>query len=99
MLAEPNYVGTFDSFAERFIISPFGHLITGCPKRPKLFMSPRPSDWKNDKLHIIIGLKNGKKLKVPAWEIIPYRENKKTAFKASDYICHTKLAFVNLLFT
>src|SRR3989304_709163 len=28
LLSDPNYVGTFDAFVERFIISPFGHIIS-----------------------------------------------------------------------
>ena len=36
LLSDPNYVGTFDSFVERFILTPFGHLIVGSAKRPNL---------------------------------------------------------------
>src|SRR3972149_4744588 len=41
LLSDPNYVGTFDAFVERFILTPFGHLIMGTPKRPKLYTAPR----------------------------------------------------------
>ena len=44
LLSDPNYVGTFDAFVERFILTPFGHLIVGLSKRPKLFIAPRPGD-------------------------------------------------------
>jgi superfamily I DNA/RNA helicase len=50
LLSDPNYIGTFDSFVERFIITPFGHLITGTPKRPILHIAPRPGEWANKKL-------------------------------------------------
>ena len=44
LLTDPNYVGTFDSFVERYILVPFAHLLTGADKRPKLFPGPRPGD-------------------------------------------------------
>lgn len=83
LLSDPNYVGTFDSFVERFIITPFGHLTVGLSKRPKLFIAPRPGDWNNKKLMAWTEFKGGRKAPVPAWEIIPYLENGKMAFKAS----------------
>jgi superfamily I DNA/RNA helicase len=83
LLSEPNYVGTFDSFVERFIITPFGHLVANTARRPKLFLSPLPSHWNNKKLQTWIDTKGGRKMPVPAWEIIPYPENGKVAFKAS----------------
>lgn len=83
LLSDPNYVGTFDAFVERFIITPFGHLTTGSSKRPKLFISPRPGDWANKKLQTWIDLKGGRKRPVPAWEIIPFPEDGRVAFKAS----------------
>jgi hypothetical protein len=83
LLSDPNYVGTFDSFVERFILTPFGHLILGLSKRPKLFITPRPGDWKNKKLMTWTVLKGGIKRPLPAWEIIPFPENGKIAFKAS----------------
>lgn len=93
LLSDPNYVGTFDAFVERFILSPFGHLATGAPKRPKLFIAPRPGDWSNKKLVVWAELKGGKKLQVPAWEIIPYPENDKVAFRASVNFGGKKLQF------
>ncbi|MBW2647009.1 MAG: ATP-dependent helicase [Deltaproteobacteria bacterium] len=83
LLSDPNYVGTFDSFVERFIITPFGHLIIGSSKRPKLFIAPRPGDWANTKLQAWSESRGGRKLKVPAWEIIPFPNDGKVAFKAS----------------
>ncbi len=81
LLSDPNYVGTFDSFVERFILTPFGHLIAGSSKRPKLFIAPRPGDRNNKKLMAWTEIK-GRKQPVPAWDIIPYPENGKYAYKA-----------------
>ena len=84
LLSNPNYVGTFDSFVERFVITPFGHLLNGAAKRPKLFIAPRPGDWNNKKLHVWSEVTGGKKRPVPAWEIIPFPNNGKVAFRASS---------------
>ena len=84
LLSNPNYVGTFDSFVERFVITPFGHLLNGSKKRPKLFLAPRPGDWKNKKLQVRTEATDGKKRPVPAWEIIPFPENGMVAFRASS---------------
>ncbi len=83
LLSEPNYVGTFDAFVERFIITPFGHLIAGASKRPKLFVTPRSGNWSNRKFIAWTELKSAGGRPVPAWEIIPFPENGKVAFKAS----------------
>jgi UvrD/REP helicase N-terminal domain/UvrD-like helicase C-terminal domain len=93
LLSDPNYVGTFDAFVERFILAPFGHLIIGSTKRPRLFTAPRPGDWKNEKLLVLTELKNGKKLKVPAWEIIPYPVTGKASFRASSGFGGAKVHF------
>lgn len=84
LLSDPNYVGTFDSFVERFIITPFGHLIPGSTKRPKLFIAPRPGDWGNKKLQAWTEVSGGRKRTIPAWEIIPFPDNEKVAFRASN---------------
>ena len=83
LLSDPNYVGTFDSFVERYILAPFGHLLTGADKRPKLFPGPRPGDWNNTKLKVWRDGKGGRKVPVPAWEVIPYPDGTKLRFKAS----------------
>ena len=83
LLSDPNYVGTFDSFVERYILVPFGHLLTGSDKRPKLFPGPRPGDWSNRQLKAWIDGKGGRRIPVPAWEVIPYPDGKKLRFKAS----------------
>lgn len=83
LLSDPNYVGTFDSFVERYILGPFGHLLTGSKKRPKLFPGPRPGDRKNAKLSVWIDAKGRRKLQIPAWDIVPYFEDTKIRYKTS----------------
>ena len=83
LLSDPNYVGTFDSFVERYILVPFGHRLTGADKRPRLFPGPRPGDWKNRQLQVWRDGKGGRKFPVPAWEVIPYQDGTKLGFKAS----------------
>lgn len=83
LLSDPNYVGTFDSFVERFIITPFGHLLENPNMRPRLFLGPRPGDWKNKKLQGWTKT-NAAKRPVPAWEIIPFPHNGEIAFRASN---------------
>ncbi len=81
LLSEPNYVGTLDSFVERFIITPFGHLTTRCTKRPKLFLAPRPGDRGNKNLQVWHQFDSGLKKPIPAWEIIPQVDGRTTAFR------------------
>ena len=83
LLSDPNYIGTFDSFVERYILAPFGHLLTGADKRPKLFPGPRPGDWNNKQLKVWREAAGGRKIPVPAWEVIPYPDDTKLRFKAS----------------
>ena len=71
LLSDPNYVGTFDAFVERFILTPFGHLIVGASKRPKLFITPRP------------GHRNNEKLK--AWTELERRRKKNTSASMGDH--------------
>ena len=70
LLSDPNYVGTFDAFIERFILTPFGHLLTNTGSRPRLIVAPRPSDRGNQKLKSWIEV-GGKKQPVDAWTIDP----------------------------
>jgi len=83
LLSDPNYVGTFDSFVERYILSPFGHLLSGADKRPRLFPGPRPGDWNNGQLKVWMDGKGGRRIPVPAWEVIPFPDGTKVRFKAS----------------
>jgi DNA helicase II / ATP-dependent DNA helicase PcrA len=39
----PHFLGTIDSFINKFIFLPFGHLIMGCEKRPTLVGEPHGS--------------------------------------------------------
>ena len=84
LLSDPNYVGTFDSFVERYILAPFGHLLSGADKRPKLFPGPRPGDRKKRQLMAWRNGKDDRKIPVPAWEIIPYPIGPKFRFKTSN---------------
>jgi len=93
LLSDPNFVGTFDSFVERFIITPFGHLINGSVKRPKLYLAPRPGDWNNNKLKGWTKTSSGRELPVPAWEIIPVPGNGKVEFRASSSFGSKTLTF------
>ena len=36
----PHFLGTIDSFVNRFILLPFGHLVMGCRNRPVLVGEP-----------------------------------------------------------
>ncbi|MCY4362413.1 MAG: ATP-dependent helicase [Gammaproteobacteria bacterium] len=83
LISDPNYVGTFDSFVERYILAPFGHLLTGADKRPKLFPGPRLGDWNNPQLKVWKDGRGGQKIPVRAWEVIPYPDGTKLRFKAS----------------
>ena len=83
LISDPNFVGTFDSFVERYILAPFGHLLTCADKRPKLFPGPRPGDRNNRQLNVWKDGTGGQKIPVPAWEIIPYPDGSKLRFKAS----------------
>lgn len=95
LLSDPNYVGTFDSFVERFIMSPFGHLSGGLTTRPRLFTGPRPSDWANKKLFAWDDLGNGRKQPVPAWEIVPFYKDNKVIYKSSAKYGQKELQFTN----
>ena len=92
-MADPNYIGTFDSFVERFILTPFGHLLFGASKRPKLMVAPRASDRNNSKLKAWHQSDKGQR-PVPAWEIIPFFQQKnKIGFKASETFGSRTLTF------
>lgn len=82
LLFDPNYVGTFDSFVERYILAPFGHLLTGADKRPKLFPGPRPGDWTDNKLKVWKDSKGHQKIPVRAWDVIPFPADMKLRFKS-----------------
>ena len=84
LLSDPNYVGTFDSFVERYILAPFGHLLTGADKRPKLFPGSRPGDLEQYATEGVEGRQGWSgRSPVPAWEVIPYPEDMKIRFKSS----------------
>ena len=81
LLFDPNYVGTFDSFVERYILGPFGHLLTGADKRPRLFPGPRPGDRNNRTLQIWTTSSRAQPFRVWAWEVEPYLHGTRFRFK------------------
>jgi len=83
LLLDPNYLGTFDSFVERFLLCPFGHLLSGATTRPRLYQTVRPGDRNNSKLQCW-GVIGGKNRPVYAWEIVPAIESDKLVFRASQ---------------
>ena len=95
LLSDPNYVGTFDSFVERYILAPFGHLLTGANRRPRLFPGPRPGDFKNKKLQAWRDGNGNQKIPIPAWEVVPYPEDTKIRFKTSHTFRNQPLAAAN----
>jgi hypothetical protein len=80
LLGDPNYLGTFDSFVERFILGPFGHLLSGVKTRPRLYRTVRPGDRKNSKLQCRAKV-GSTKLPVHAWQIVPAIESGKLVFR------------------
>ena len=93
LLSDPNYLGTFDAFVERFIVGPFGHLITGGNRRPRLFSGPRPGDWGNQSLLACAPIDANRTQTIPAWEIVPYPVKKEVRFKASNQFGGKDLTF------
>jgi superfamily I DNA/RNA helicase len=85
LLSDPNYLGTFDAFVERFILGPFGHLLTGARTRPKLYRGPRPGDRKNKKLQCWTSI-GSRKMPVYAWDIVPAVEAEKVVFRTSNEV-------------
>lgn len=84
LLTDPNYIGTFDAFVERFILTPFGHLPFRATKRPKLLVVPRPGDRNNNNLKAWYQSDKGQR-PVPAWEIVPcFLQKNNIGFKASE---------------
>jgi len=55
-LTYPHYIGTLDSFINKFILLPFGHLVMGCSHRPEIIVDWQPNItgnqecWKGCKL-------------------------------------------------
>lgn len=83
LLSDPNHVGTFDSFVERYILGPFGHLVVGTNRRPGLFPGPRPGDRNNKNLQVWMDGNGNRKIRIPAWEVVPYLQGSALCFKTS----------------
>ncbi len=75
LLSDPNYVGTFDSFVERFLIAPFGHLGAGIAKRPKLFTDSHAAMLKGGRFSTFVKFPKGKKMPVETRRLTPMIEN------------------------
>lgn len=94
LLSDPNYIGTFDAFIDRFLMGPFGHLLCGSSKRPKLFIAERTGDRNNRALIVWHQTKDGEKsIPIPAWEIHPAIDDGKLYFRASEQYRNQKLDF------
>jgi Superfamily I DNA and RNA helicases len=79
LLSDPNYVGTFDAFLERFIIGPFGHLVVGSTKRPKLFTDAHAAVLKGGLFSCNIKFPKGKEFPVETRKLIPLLEGTQIA--------------------
>ncbi len=71
LLSNPNYIGTFDSFIEHFLITPFGHLPVGISKRPKLFTEAHAARLKGGSFSTLIEFDNGRKMPVETGKLTP----------------------------
>jgi hypothetical protein len=71
LLSEPNFIGTLDSFIERFLITPFGHLPVGLSKRPKLFTDAHAARLKGGGFSTFIEFGNGTKMPVETGKLTP----------------------------
>jgi hypothetical protein len=71
LLSEPNFIGTLDSFIERFLITPFGHLPVGLSKRPKLFTDAHAARLKGGIFSTFIEFGNGTKMPVETGRLTP----------------------------
>ncbi len=71
LLSDPNFIGTLDSFIERFLITPFGHLPVGLSKRPKLFTDAHVARLKGGAFSTFIEFSNGTKMPVETGKLTP----------------------------
>ena len=79
---DPHFIGTLDSFIERFVLSPFSYLAMKSVRRPKLFSSPTAIQ-RNIKKWIIWHDQKP----VHAWDIVPvFDQGKLTFLKAGTKI-------------
>jgi hypothetical protein len=80
LLSSPNFIGTFDSFIERFLITPFGHLPAGLSKRPKLFTEAHAARLKGGGFSTFIEFSNGTKMPVETGKLTPIIKNGGVAY-------------------
>lgn len=70
LLSEPNYIGTIDSFIERFVITPFGHKLHNLPERPTLLLD-QPKGLQNNKFKAWKPISHSRSMPVHAYDITP----------------------------
>jgi hypothetical protein len=80
LLSEPNFIGTLDSFIERFLITPFGHLPAGLSKRPKLFTDAHAARLKGKAFFTFIEFGNGTKGHVETGKLTPIIKDGRIAY-------------------
>lgn len=71
LLSNPNFVGTLDSFIDRFLITPFGHLPTCLTKRPKLFTDAHAARLKGGNFSTFVKFGSGRKMPVETGKLTP----------------------------
>ena len=71
LLSNPNFIGTLDSFIERFLIAPFGHLPTGLTKRPKLFTDAHAARLKGGNFSTYVEFGSGRRMPVETGKLTP----------------------------
>lgn len=80
LLSNPNFVGTLDSFIERFLITPFGHLPAKLTKRPKLFTEAHAARLKGGGFSTFVEFGNGRKMPVETGKLTPMIKNGKVVY-------------------
>jgi len=80
LLSEPNFIGTLDSFIERFLITPFGHLPVGLSKRPKLFTDAHAARLKGRGFSTFIQFGKGTRMPVETGKLTPIITNGRIAY-------------------
>ena len=71
LLSNPNFVGTLDSFIERFLITPFGHLPTSLTERPKLFTEAHAARLKGGNFSTLVKFGSDRKIPVETGKLTP----------------------------
>ena len=75
LLSNPNFIGTLDSFIERFLITPFGHLPANLSRRPKLLTEAHSARLKGGAFSTLVEFGNGTKMPVETGKLTPIIKN------------------------